>query len=128
MTADGWFRTGDLGRMESSGALYLLGRIKDMILVDGANVYPAAIEDVVGAHPGIADVCAVGMADEEDGERVRLFIVRRDPALDEAAVAQWCAERLSHFKLPKRIEFVDALPRSAVDKLLRRELSERPLT
>ena len=128
ITADGWFRTGDLGRMEASGALYLLGRIKDMILVDGANVYPAAIEDVVGAHPGIADVCAVGMPDEEDGERVRLFIVRRDPALDEATVAQWCAERLSHFKLPKRIEFVDALPRSAVDKLLRRELSERPLT
>jgi long-chain acyl-CoA synthetase len=114
--------------MESSGALYLLGRIKDMILVDGANVYPAAIEDVVGAHPGVADVCAVGMADEEDGERVRLFVVRRDPGLDEATVAQWCAERLSHFKLPKRIEFVDALPRSAVDKLLRRELSERPLT
>lgn len=128
ITADGWFRTGDLGRMESSGALYLLGRIKDMILVDGANVYPAAIEDVVGAHPGVADVCAVGMADEEDGERVRLFVVRRDPGLDEATVAQWCAERLSHFKLPKRIEFVDALPRSAVDKLLRRELSERPLT
>ncbi|MEO5561681.1 MAG: AMP-binding protein [Dokdonella sp.] len=128
MTADGWFRTGDLGRMDVSGALYLLGRIKDMILVDGANVYPAAIEDVVGAHPGISDVCAVGMPDDEDGERVRLFVVRRDPQLDEAAVAAWCAERLSHFKLPKRIEFVDALPRSAVDKLLRRELSERPLS
>jgi long-chain acyl-CoA synthetase len=128
MTADGWFRTGDLGRMDVGGALYLLGRIKDMILVDGANVYPAAIEDVVGAHPGISDICAVGMPDDEDGERVRLFIVRRDPRLDEAAVAAWCAERLSHFKLPKRIEFVDALPRSAVDKLLRRELSERPLS
>jgi long-chain acyl-CoA synthetase len=127
ITTDGWFRTGDLGRMETSGALHLLGRIKDMILVDGANVYPAAIEDVVGAHPGIADVCAVGMPDEEDGERVRLFVVRRDPALDEAAVANWCAERLSHFKQPKRIEFVDALPRSAVDKLLRRELGERPI-
>jgi long-chain acyl-CoA synthetase len=128
MTADGWFRTGDLGRMNERGALYLLGRIKEMILVDGANVYPAAIEDVVGAHPGVADVCAVGMADEEDGERVRLFVVRRDPGLDEASIAQWCAERLSHFKQPKRIEFLDALPRSAVDKLLRRELGERPLT
>ncbi|MEO6690054.1 MAG: AMP-binding protein [Dokdonella sp.] len=128
ITTDGWFRTGDLGRMDADGALHLLGRIKDMILVDGANVYPAAIEDVMGAHPGIADVCAVGMPDDEDGERVRLFIVRRDPRLDEAAVAAWCAQRLSHFKLPKRIEFVDALPRSAVDKLLRRELSERPLS
>jgi len=127
MTADGWFRTGDLGRMNESGALFLLGRIKEMILVDGANVYPAQIEDVVGAHPGVADVCAVGMSDEEDGERVRLFVVRRDPRLDEAAIAQWCAERLSHFKQPKRIEFLDALPRSAVDKLLRRELAARPL-
>jgi len=127
MTADGWFRTGDLGRMEAGGALYLLGRIKDMLLVDGANVYPGAIEEAVGAHPGIADVCAVGMPDEEDGERVRLFVVRRDPALDEAAVAAWCAQRLSHFKQPKRIEFLDALPRSAVDKVLRRELAERPL-
>jgi long-chain acyl-CoA synthetase len=113
--------------MEEGGALWLLGRIKDMLLVDGANVYPGAIEDVVGAHPGIADVCAVGMPDEEDGERVRLFVVRRDPALDEAAVAAWCMERLSHFKQPKRIEFLDALPRSAVDKVLRRELAERPL-
>ena len=127
ITADGWFRTGDLGRMEPNGALYLLGRIKDMINVDGANVYPAAIEDVVGAHPGIADVCAVGMPDEEDGERVRLFVVKRDPALDEAAVRAWCLEKLSHFKQPKRVEFLDALPRSAVDKLLRRELAERPL-
>jgi len=127
ITADGWFRTGDLGRMEPDGALYLLGRIKDMINVDGANVYPAAIEDVVGAHPGIADVCAVGMPDEEDGERVRLFIVRRDPSLDEDAVRAWCLEKLSHFKQPKRVEFLDALPRSAVDKLLRRELAERPL-
>lgn len=127
MTPDGWFRTGDLGRMNQSGALYLLGRIKDMILVDGANVYPAAIEDVVGAHPGVADVCAVAMSDEEDGERVRLFVVRRDPNLDERAVVNWCTERMSHFKIPKRVDFVDAIPRSAVDKVLRRELSDRPL-
>jgi long-chain acyl-CoA synthetase len=126
-TADGWFRTGDLGRMNESGALYLLGRIKDLILVNGDNVYPAAIEDTVGAHPGIADVCAVAMPDDDDGERVRLFVVRRDPDLDEASVAAWCQSRLSHFKQPKRIEFLDALPRSIVDKLLRRELSQRPI-
>ena len=100
---------------------------KDMILVDGANVYPASVEDAVGAYPGIADVCAVGMADEEDGERVRLFVVRCDPTLMEADVRDWCLERLAHFKQPKRVEFLDALPRSAVDKLLRRELAERPL-
>ncbi|MEP7098082.1 MAG: AMP-binding protein, partial [Dokdonella sp.] len=127
MTADGWFRTGDLGRMNQSGALYLLGRIKDMILVDGANVYPAAIEDVVGAHPGIADVCAVAMPDEEDGERVRLFVVRHNTNLDEKAIVEWCTERMSHYKIPKRVDFVDTIPRSAVDKVLRRELSDRPL-
>lgn len=127
LTQEGWFRTGDLGRVDPNGALYVLGRIKDMILVDGANVYPASVEDAVGAHPGIADVCAVGMVDEEDGECVRLFVVRRDPALTEADVRDWCLERLAHFKQPKRVEFLDALPRSAVDKLLRRELAERPL-
>lgn len=127
ITPDGWFRTGDLGRVDPNGALYILGRIKDMLLVDGANVYPASIEDAVGAHPGIADVCAVGMPDEDEGERVRLFVVKRDPGLSEADVRAWCEERLADYKQPKRIEFIDALPRSAVDKLLRRELAGWPL-
>lgn len=127
MTKDGWFRTGDLGRMNEKGALYLLGRIKDMILVDGANVYPASIENAVGAHPGVSDVCAVAMPDDEDGERVRLFVVRRDPDLDEAAIIEWCTTRMSHYKVPKRVDFIDALPRSAVDKVLRRELADWPL-
>lgn len=126
--AGGWLRTGDLGRMNDAGALYLLGRIKDVIIVDGVNAYPASIEDVVGACPGVADVCAVGMPDAECGERVRLFVVRRDAMLDATTVAAWCAERLSAFKQPRRIEFIDALPRSAVDKVLRRELAQRPLS
>lgn len=127
MTSDGWFRTGDLGRMNEKGALYLLGRIKDMILVDGANVYPASIENTVGQHPHVADVCAVAMPDDEDGERVRLFVVRRHAELDEAALIGWCIPRMSHYKVPKRVDFIDALPRSAVDKVLRRELAEWPL-
>ncbi|MEO7433748.1 MAG: AMP-binding protein [Dokdonella sp.] len=127
MTPDGWFRTGDLGRMNDKGALYLLGRIKDMILVDGANVYPASIENTVGQHPHVADVCAVAMPDDEDGERVRLFVVRRHAELDEAALIDWCVPRMSHYKIPKRVDFIDALPRSAVDKILRRELADWPL-
>jgi long-chain acyl-CoA synthetase len=127
MTADGWFRTGDVGRMDAQGYLYLLGRIKDIIIVASVNVYPSEIEDVVGALPGVADVCAVGMPDPDHGERVRLFVARRNPQLDTAAVTAWCAERLSDYKCPKRIEFVDALPRSAAGKVLRRELGSRPL-
>ncbi len=128
MTSEGWFRTGDIGSMDNDGFLYLLGRSKEIIIVASVNVYPSEVEAVVGAHPGVSDVCAVGMPDPEYGERVRLFVVRRDPQLDAAAVASWCAERLSDFKCPKRIEFIDALPRSAVDKVLKRELSNRPLT
>lgn len=127
VTPDGWLRTGDLGRMNDAGALYLLGRIKDVIVVGGLKAYPASIEDVVGACPDVADVCAVPMPDPECGERVRLFVVRRDPALDAATIAAWCEQRLSAFKRPARIDFIDALPRSSVDKMLRRELSLRPL-
>lgn len=127
MTADGWFRTGDIGRMDLDGYLYLLGRSKDVIIVGSVNVYPSEIEAVVGALAGVADVCAVGMPDQASGERVRLFVVRRDPGLDAKTIADWCAQRLSDYKCPKRIEFVETLPRSAVGKVLRRELSIRPL-
>jgi len=126
MTADGWFRTGDIGCLDAEGHLFLISRIKDIVIVGSVNVYPSEVEAAVGAHPGVADVCAVGMPDRASGERVRLFVVRNDPGLDAAAVSTWCAERLSDYKCPKRIDFVDALPRSAVGKVLRRELCNRP--
>jgi len=125
ITDDGWFRTGDIGFMDVDGHLYLVSRIKDIVIVGSVNVYPSEVEAAVGAHPGVADVCAVGMPDRASGERVRLFVVRNDPTLDTAAVSTWCAERLSDYKCPKRIDFVDALPRSAVGKVLRRELCNR---
>ena len=118
--------TGDSGFMDADGHLYLVSRIKDIVIVGSVNVYPSEVEAAVGAHPGVADVCAVGMPDRSSGERVRLFVVRNDPKLDTAAVSTWCAERLSDYKCPKRIDFVDALPRSAVGKVLRRELCNRP--
>jgi long-chain acyl-CoA synthetase len=128
LTTDGWLRTGDIGSMDVDGSLYLYGRDKDIIIVASVNVYPSEVENVVGNHPGVADVCAVGMPDPDYGERVRLFVVRRDPELEAAAIASWCAERLSDFKCPKRIEFVEALPSSGVDKVLRRELANRPFS
>jgi long-chain acyl-CoA synthetase len=127
MTADGWFRTGDIGCMDADGHLYLISRIKDIVIVGSVNVYPSEIEATVGAHPGVADVCAVGMPDRASGERVRLFVVRSDRNLDAATIAAWCAQHLSDYKCPKRIDFIDTLPRSAVGKVVRRELSYRPL-
>jgi long-chain acyl-CoA synthetase len=122
MTPDGWFKTGDIGRVDADGYVYLLDRSKDIIIISNSNVYPTEIEAVVGAHPGVADVCAVGIPDPDWGEAVRVVVVRRDPALDAAAISAWCAERLADFKCPRAIEFRDALPRSAVGKVLRRAL------
>jgi len=124
MTEDGWFRTGDIGCVDRDGYVYLLDRSKDIIIISNSNVYPTEIEAVVGAHPGVADVCAVGMHDSDWGEAVRVVVVRRDPALDAASLSTWCAERLADFKCPKKIEFRDALPRSAVGKVLRRALRD----
>jgi len=122
MTPDGWFRTGDIGRVDADGYVYLLDRIKDIIIIANSNVYPTEIEAVVGAHPGVADVCAVGIADAAMGESVKVVVVRRDPTLDANEVARWCETRLAEFKRPRAIEFRDALPRSAVGKVLRRAL------
>lgn len=122
MTPDGWFRTGDIGRVDADGYVYLLDRIKDIMIIANSNVYPTEIEAVVGAHPGVADVAAVGMPDPHVGEVVKVVVVRRDPALTTADIARWCEGRLADFKRPRAIEFRDALPRSAVGKVLRRAL------
>jgi long-chain acyl-CoA synthetase len=126
ITADGWFRTGDLGRVDDDGFVFLLDRIKDIIIISNSNVYPTEIEAVVGAHPGVADVAAVGIPDADVGESVKVVVVRRDPALTAQDIASWCAARLADFKRPRAIEFRDALPRSAVGKVLRRALRAPP--
>ena len=122
MTPDGWFRTGDLGRVDADGYVFLLDRIKDILIISNSNVYPTEIEAVVGAHPGVADVAAVGMPDANVGEAVKVVVVRRDPALTAADIEHWCTERLADFKRPRLVEFRDTLPRSAVGKVLRRAL------
>jgi len=122
MTDDGFFRSGDIGIMDEQGYVRIVDRKKDMILVSGFNVYPNEIEQVVNLHPGVLECAAIGIPDERSGEAVKLFVVRRDPALAEEDIAAYCRENFTAYKRPKLIEFRDELPKSNVGKILRREL------
>ncbi len=122
MTAEGYLRTGDIGVMDERGYVRIVDRKKDMILVSGFNVYPNEVEEVVASHPGVLECAVVGMADEHSGEAVKLFVVRRDPALTQEALAKYCHDNLTGYKRPKVIEFRSELPKSNVGKILRREL------
>jgi long-chain acyl-CoA synthetase len=122
--ADGWLHTGDIARMDENGYFYIVDRKKDMILVSGFNVYPNEVEDAVMQHPGVAEVAAVGVPDEHSGEVVKLFVVRKDPNLTIEVLKAFCRENLTGYKRPKLIEFRDALPKSNVGKILRRELRD----
>ena len=122
MTDDGFFRSGDVGVMDEQGFVRIVDRKKDMILVSGFNVYPNEIEQVVNLHPGVLECAAIGVPDERSGEAVKLFVIRRDPALAEEDIAAYCRENFTAYKRPKTIEFRDDLPKSNVGKILRREL------
>jgi len=122
MTADGFFRSGDIGVMDEHGCVRIVDRKKDMIIVSGFNVYPNEIEDVLTQHPGVLEAAAVGIDDASSGESVKAFIVRKDPGLTEADVRAWCESQLTGYKRPKLIEFRSELPKTAVGKILRREL------
>ena len=121
---DGWLRTGDIGRMDESGFVFIEDRKKDMIIVSGFKVFPNEIEDVVAAHPGVGEVAAIGIPDEESGERVKLVVVRKDESLTENELRGFCRENLTGYKRPKTIEFRKELPKSNVGKILRRLLKE----
>ncbi|MBB3567901.1 long-chain fatty acid--CoA ligase [Rhizobium sp. BK491] len=122
MTEDGFFRSGDMGFMDERGYTKIVDRKKDMILVSGFNVYPNEIEEVAVMHPGVLEAAAIGVADPHSGEAVKLFIVKKDPALTEADVKAHCAENLTNYKRPRFIEFRTELPKSNVGKILRKEL------
>jgi long-chain acyl-CoA synthetase len=122
MTADGFFKSGDVGVMDERGVVRIVDRKKDMILVSGFNVYPTEIEQVVNLHPGVLECAAVGVPDAKSGEAVKLFVVKRDGALSEDDVADYCRTNFTAYKRPRSIEFRDELPKSNVGKLLRREL------
>jgi len=126
ITADGWLRTGDIGKMDERGYFYIVDRKKDMILVSGFNVYPNEIEDVVATHPGVLEVAAVGVPDDKSGEAVKLVIVKKDPALTAEDVKAHCRAQLTGYKQPKFIEFRTELPKTNVGKILRRELRDAP--
>jgi len=122
MTADGYFRTGDVGVMDERGYFRIVDRKKDMILVSGFNVYPNEVEDVLSTLPGVLECAAVGVPDAKAGEAVKVVIVKKDPALTEADVRAHCEANLTGYKRPKIVEFRTELPKSAVGKILRREL------
>ncbi len=123
-TADGWLRTGDIGVTDAKGELRIVDRKKDMIIVSGFNVFPNEIEEVATLHPGVSEAAAIGVPDEKSGEAVKLFIVRRDPALTEDDLAAFLRERLTGYKRPRQYVFVDGLPKTPVGKILRRALRE----
>jgi long-chain acyl-CoA synthetase len=122
MTADGYFKSGDIGIMDERGYFKIVDRKKDMILVSGFNVYPTELEDVVSQLAGVMECACVGMPDENSGEAVKLVIVKKDPDLTEAKVRAYCRENLTGYKQPKVVEFRDELPKTPVGKILRREL------
>ena len=122
MTADGFFKSGDMGFMDGEGFTKIVDRKKDMILVSGFNVYPNELEEVVAALPGVLEVAAIGVADEHSGEVPKLFIVRKDQGLTEDAVREFCKQNLTGYKRPRYIEFRTELPKTPVGKILRRAL------
>jgi len=126
MTPDGFFRTGDIGVMDADGYTKIVDRKKDMILVSGFNVYPNEVEGVVAGHPGVLECAAVGVPDENSGEAVKLFVVKKDPAITERDVMDYCKEHLTGYKKPKYVEFRADLPKTNVGKILRRELRDMP--
>ena len=122
--ADGFLATGDVGRLEGGGYVRLVDRKKDMILVSGFNVYPNEVEDVAAHHPGVLEVAAVGVPSDTSGEVVKLFAVKKDPALTAEALIAHCRVSLAAYKVPKLVEFRDELPKTNVGKVLRRALKE----
>ncbi len=124
MTADGFFKTGDIGIMSEEGYTRIVDRKKDMILVSGFNVYPNEIEGVVAAHPGVLEVACVGVPDKNSGEAVKLYIVRKDASLSSDDVIAYCKEQFTGYKRPKYVEFRETLPKTNVGKILRRELRD----
>ncbi|MBP6565089.1 MAG: AMP-binding protein [Burkholderiales bacterium] len=123
---DGWLKTGDIGHMDATGQFTITDRKKDMILVSGFNVYPSEIESVIMTLPGVLECGVVGVPDAKTGEAVKAVVVRKDPGLTKEAVIAHCKAHLTGYKLPRTVEFRDALPKTPIGKVLRRELRDAP--
>ena len=122
LTADGWLRTGDIGMFDAQGYLKLLDRKKDMVIVSGFKVFPNEVEDIAMQHPGVLEAAVIGVPDERTGQAVKLFVVKRDPALTTADLIAFLRARLVNYKVPHIVEFRDFLPKSNIGKILRKEL------
>jgi long-chain acyl-CoA synthetase len=122
LTDDGWLRTGDIGVFDAQGFLKLLDRKKDMVIVSGFKVFPNEVEDIAMTNPGVLEAAAIGVPDERTGEAVKLFVVKRDAALDGPSLRKFLREKLVNYKVPRIIEFRDQLPKSNIGKILRKEL------
>ena len=121
---DGWLATGDIATMDENGFFTIVDRKKDMIIVSGFNVYPNEIEEILVMHQGVIEAAAIGVANDLTGETVKVFIVRKDPNLAEQEIIEYCQARLTNYKRPKLVEFMDELPKSNVGKVLRKELRQ----
>ncbi|MDR6869988.1 long-chain acyl-CoA synthetase [Bosea sp. BE125] len=124
MTADGYFRSGDVGVLLPDGQIKIVDRMKDMVLVSGFNVYPNEVEDVLASHPGVLEAAVIGLPDEHSGEAVTAFVVKKDETLTAEALRAFCKDSLTGYKVPKQIVFRDSLPKTNVGKVLRRALRE----
>jgi long-chain acyl-CoA synthetase len=121
-TSDGFMRTGDIGIMDERGYTKIIDRKKDMIIVSGFNVFPNELENVISLCPGVVECAAIGIADDKQGEAIKVFVVKNDPTLTEDDLSAYCKQHLTGYKRPKYIEFRDSLPKTNVGKILRREL------
>jgi len=124
MFGDGWLRTGDVGRLDAAGFLFIEDRKKDVIVVSGFKVYPNEIEDVATLQKGVREAAAIGVPDEQSGEAVKLYVVRNDDKLTAADVLTHARQYLTGYKVPRHVEFIGELPKTNVGKVLRRALKE----
>jgi long-chain acyl-CoA synthetase len=119
----GWLHTGDMGRLDADGYLYIVERKKDLIIRGGFNVYPRDVEEVLYAHPAVAEAAVVGMRDPLMGEEVLAFVaLKRGTTAEPGELIEFCQQRLAKYKCPKQVRFVEALPKSPIGKILRKEL------
>jgi acyl-CoA synthetase (AMP-forming)/AMP-acid ligase II len=122
---DGWFCTGDIAEIDDEGFIFIKDRIKDMIISGGENIYPAEVENVILAHPAVTEVAVIGLPDEKWGETTCAIVVITDAAADEQAIITHCEEKLSRYKLPRKVIFVESIPRNPSGKILKRVLREQ---
>jgi len=119
---NGWLYTGDVARMDENGFFFIVDRKKDMVLVSGFNVYPNEVEEVLASHPKVMEAAVIGVPDDNSGEAVKAFVVKKDDSLTEGELREWCEKNLTGYKRPKTYSFEKELPKTNVGKILRRKL------